>query len=161
MNNLFRDRTLFITYVLAALINIFNFAGHGGFAVNGKLSFADLVTKSLQNVFGIAMTTEQALAGVRFIGWVDLTIAAIFALALIGVWMGRGVLARLAQSRLMVVLLVWAVFWGVLTAFSRVTAANFELLSWFDLIERGGNYFGAALALYLTVLLRRRNLTSV
>lgn len=154
-NNLFRDRRLFVLYAFAAGANIFNFVGHGGFAVSGKVSFADLVTKSFQNVLGIQMTTEEALPLVRFIGWVDLTIATVFVLALIGVWLGRGKLAQLAQSRLMVLLLLWAVFWGLATAFSRVTAANFEPLSWLDFIERGGNYFGAAIGLYLTLLLRK------
>ena len=36
--NLFRDRNLFILYVLAAGANIFNFAGHGGWAVSGKVA---------------------------------------------------------------------------------------------------------------------------
>lgn len=153
--NLFRDRTLFILYVFAAGANIFNFAGHGGWSVTGKVAFADLITGSLQSTLGISMPTETALGLVKFIGWVDLAIAAVMVLALIGVWMGRGSLARLARSRAMVFLFVWAVFWGLATAFSRVTAHDFETIYLLDFIERGGNYFGAALGLYLTLLLRR------
>ena len=154
-NNLFRDRNLFILYALAAGANIFNFVGHGGWAVSGKVGFADLITKSLQNVFGLSVSTATALPWVKFIGAVDLTIALIMVLALIGVWTGRGSLARLARSRGMVLLFVWAVFWGLATAFSRVTAHNFEAIYLLDFIERGGNFFGAAIGLYLTLMLRR------
>lgn len=154
-SNLFKDRTLFVLYALAAGANIFNFLGHGGWAVTGKTAFADLITGSLRSTLGIVMPTETALSWVTFIGFVDLTIAAVMALALIGVWMGRGSLARLAQSRVMLALFVWAVFWGLATAFSRVTAHNFEAIYLLDFIERGGNYFGGALGLYLTLLLRR------
>ena len=153
--NLFRDRRLFILYALAAGANIFNFAGHGGWAVSGKVAFAKLITGSLESTLGIAMPVETALGLVRFIGWIDLTIAAVMVLALIGVWRGRGALARLARSRTMVALFAWAVFWGLATAFSRVTADNFETISLLDFIERGGNYFGAAIGLYLTLILRR------
>lgn len=154
-NNLFRDRRLFILYVLAAGANIFNFTGHGGWAVAGNKAFADLVTGSLRSTLGISMPTETALSLVRVIGWVDLSIATVMVLALIGVWVGRGSLARLACSRTMVLLFAWAVFWGLATAFSRVTAHNFETIYIFDFIERGSNYFGAAVILYLTILLRR------
>lgn len=153
--SLFKNRTLFILYVLAAGANIFNFVGHGGWAVSGKVAFADLITGSLESTLDISMSTETALGLVKFIGWVDLTIAALLVLALIGVWMGRGTLARFAYSRVMVVLFVWAVFWGLATAFSRVSAHGFETIYLFDFIERGGNYFGAAMGLYLTLLLRR------
>jgi len=154
-NTLFRDRKLFVLYVLAAGANIFNFAGHGGWAVSGKIAFADLITDSLESTLGIIMPTETALRLVKFIGFVDLTIAATMVLALIGVWMGRGSLARLAQSRVMVALFSWAVFWGLATAFSRVTAHNFDIIYLLDFIERGGNFFGGAIGLYLTLLLRK------
>jgi len=154
-NNLFRDRNLFILYALAAGANIFNFVGHGGWAVSGKVGFADLITKSLQNVFGLSVSTATALPWVKFIGAVDLTIALIMVLALIGVWKGRGFLAKLAGSRVMVVLFTWGIVWGLATAFSRVTADNFDPISLLDWVERGGNYFGAAIGLYLTLMLRR------
>ncbi|HEY4525082.1 MAG TPA: hypothetical protein VJL39_01805 [Candidatus Paceibacterota bacterium] len=153
--NLFRDRNLFILYILAAGANIFNFAGHGGWAVSGKVAFAELITRSLESTLGFAMPVETALGLVRFIGWIDLTIATIMVLALIGVLTGRGSLARLARSRTMVLLFVWAVFWGLATAFSRVTAHDFEIIYLLDFIERGGNFFGAAIGLYLTLILRR------
>lgn len=153
--NLFKNRTLFIIYVLAAGANIFNFAGHGGWAVSGKVAFADLITGSLQSTFGVAVPTATALLWVKFIGSIDLAIAVVMVLALIGVWMGRGPLARLASSRVMVVLFIWAVFWGMATAFSRVSAHGYEAIYLLDFIERGGNYFGAAIGLYLTLLLRR------
>ena len=153
--NLFKDHRLFILYTLTAGANIFNFVGHGGWAVSGKVAFADLITKSLHNVFGLSVSTEAALPWVQFIGTVDLTIALIMVLALIGVWKGRGVLANLARSRVMVVIFAWAVFWGLATAFSRVTEDNFNPISLLDFIERGGNYFGGALGLYLTFILRK------
>ena len=153
--NLFGDRNLFVLYVLAAGANIFNFAGHGGWAVSGKVAFAELITGSLESTLGITMPVETALGLVRFVGWIDLTIAAVMVLALVGVWVGKGPLARLARSRIMVALFVWAVFWGLATAFSRVTAHDFETIYILDFIERGGNYFSAALGLYLTLLLRR------
>lgn len=153
--NLFRDRTLFTLYVLAAGANIFNFLGHGGWAVSGNTSFAGLITGSLKSTLGISMSTETALGWVKLVGWVDLTIATVMVLALIGVWVGRGSLARLARSRIMLVLFTWGVFWGLATAFSRVSAHNFEVIYLLDFIERGGNYFGAAIGLYLTLLLRR------
>ena len=153
--NLFRDRKLFVIYALAAGANIFNFAGHGGWAVSGNPSFAQLIVGSLQSTFGISVPTETALQWVGFIGWIDLTIAAIMMLALIGVWIGSGPLAKLARSRFMVALFVWAVFWGLATAFSRVSAHGYEAIYILDWIERGGNYFGAAIGLYLTIVLRR------
>ena len=153
--NLFRDRNLFVLYVLAAGANIFNFAGHGGWAVSGKVAFAELITGSLESTLGIIMPVETALGLVRFVGWIDLTIAAVMVLALIGVWKGRGSLARLARSRTMGLLFVWAVFWGLATAFSRVTAHDFETIYLLDFIERGGNFFGATIGLYLTLILRR------
>jgi len=155
MNNVFRDRRLFILYVLAAGANIFNFAGHGGWAVTGKEAFADLITGSLEYTLGIQVATDAALRLVKIIGMVDLTIAFLMTLALLGVLLGRGALLKLARSRFMVVIFTWAVFWGVATAFSRVSAHNFDTIYLFDLIERGGNYFGAAIGLYLTVILRR------
>ena len=154
---MFRDKSLFILYVLAALANIFNFVGHGGWGISGKVAFADLVTKSLSSVFGISMSTETALPIVQAIGWVDVLLAVVIALALIGVWTGRGLLAKLARSRIMVVIFAWAIFWGLATAFSRVTASNFEPLYILDFIERGGNYFGGAISFYLTLLLRRQD----
>lgn len=153
--NLFKSRPLFILYVLAAGANIFNFAGHGGWAVSGKVAFADLITGSLQSTFGVSVPTEVALQWVRSIGVLDLTIAAVMALALVGVWVGRGPLARLARSRVMLVLFSWAIFWGLATAFSRVSAHAYDAIYLLDFIERGGNYFGGALGLYLTLLLRR------
>lgn len=153
--NLFKNQTLFILYVLADGANIFNFAGHGGWAVSGKVAFADLITGSLQSTFGVSVPTATAIEWVQFIGSIDLIIAVIMALALIGVWVGKGPLARLASSRVMVVLFVWAVFWGLATAFSRVSAHGYEAIYLLDFIERGGNYFGAAIGLYLTLLLRR------
>ena len=153
--NLFRDRNLFILYALAAGANIFNFAGHGGWAVSGKVDFAKLITGSLESTLGTTMPLDTALGLVKTIGLVDLTIAVVMVLALIGVWMGRGSLARLARSRAMVLLFVWAVFWGLATAFSRVTAHNFEAIYLLDFIERGANFFGAAIGLYLTLMLRR------
>src|SRR3989338_1018172 len=154
---MFRDKSLFILYVLAALANIFNFAGHGGWAVSGKVAFANIITKSLSSVFGISMSTETALSLVKTIGWVDLTIATVITLALVGVWVGSGPLARLARSRIMLVIFAWAIFWGLATAFSRVTADNFNPISILDFIERGGNYFGGAISFYLTLLLRRQD----
>ena len=153
--NLFRDRNLFILYVLAAGANVFNYVGHGGWAISGKVAFADLITDSLNNTLGIFMPTEVALTLLQFMGWIDIMIATIMVLALIGVWAGRGSLANLARSRFMVALFVWAVFWGLATAFSRVTAHNFEMIYILDFIERGANFFGAAIGLYLTLLLRR------
>ena len=153
--NLFGDRNLFILYALTAGANIFNFVGHGGWAVTGKVAFADLITNSLESTFNISVATETTLGWVKAIGSIDLIIAVIMTLALIGVWKGTGFLAKLARSRVMVALFVWAVFWGLATAFSRVTAHNFETIYLLDFIERGGNYFGAALGLYLTLLLRR------
>lgn len=154
--NLFGDRVLFILYTLAAGANIFNFAGHGGWAVSGKVAFADLITGSLKSTLGIDMPTESAVELVKFVGGVDLTIATVMVLALVGVWVGRGPLARLARSRFMLALFAWAIFWGLATAFSRVSAHGFEPIYLLDFIERGGNYFGAALGLYLTILLRRK-----
>ena len=155
-DNLFGDRKLFILYALAAGANIFNFAGHGGWAVYGNPSFVGLVTNSLKYALGISMPDATALSLVKFIGSVDLIIALTMTLAFFGVWTGRGAFARLAKSRVMLLLFAWAVFWGLATAFSRVTAHNFETVYILDFIERGGNYFGAAIALYLTTLLRRK-----
>lgn len=151
-----RDRVLVVLYTLAAGANLFNFAGHGGWAVAGKAAFADLITGSLASILGISVPTATALQWVAYIGLLDLTIAAMMTLALIGVWSGRGALAHFARSRMMVALFIWAVFWGLATAFSRVTAHNFETIYLLDFIERGGNYFGAALGLSLTLLLRGR-----
>lgn len=150
-----RDRVFLILYTLVAAANIFNFFGHGGWAVSGKVAFADLITGSLESTFGLSVPTEIALGWVKIIGSIDIAIAVIITLALIGVWVGRGPLARLARSRVMIVLFTWAVFWGLATAFSRVSAHNYEAIYLLDFIERGGNYFGGALGLYLTHLLRR------
>lgn len=155
MGAMFRDRSLFILYVLAAGANIFNYAGHGGWAVYGNPSFANLITGSLKSTLDITMSTETALGWVKLIGYIDLVIAVVMVLALIGVWTGRGSLAKLARSRFMLLLFIWGVFWGMATAFSRVSAHNYEVIYILDFIERGGNYFGAAIGLYLTMLLRR------
>ena len=125
---------MFILYVLAAGANVFNYVGHGGWAISGKVAFADLITDSLDNTLGIFMPTEVALMLLQFMGWIDITIATIMVLALIGVWTGKGSLANLARSRFMVALFVWAVFWGLATAFSRVTANNFEMIYVLDFI---------------------------
>jgi len=153
--NLFGKRDLFILYILAAGANIFNFAGHGGWAVSGKVAFANLITNSLDSTFGIAVATETALEWVRLIGFLDLTLATIITLALIGVWKGKGLLAKLARSRLMLLIFAWGIFWGLATAFSRVSAHGYEAIYLLDFIERGGNYFGAALGFYLTRMLRK------
>ncbi|MBI2618155.1 hypothetical protein HYW58_01760 [Candidatus Kaiserbacteria bacterium] len=153
--NLFGSRNLFVLYTLAAGINIFNFAGHGGWALSGKVAFADLITDSLESTFNIFMATETALGWVKFIGVVDLTIAVIMTLALIGVWRGTGFLAKFARSRVMVALFTWGIFWGLATGFSRVSAHGYDAIYLLDLIERGGNYFGAAIGLYLTLMLRK------
>lgn len=154
--NAFGNRDLFILYVFAAGANIFNFVGHGGWAVSGKMDFAKLITGSLESTFNIAVPIEAALGWVRSIGFVDLSIATVMLLALIGVWNGRGLLVRLARSRVMVLIFAWGIFWGLATAFSRVSAHGYETLYLLDFIERGGNYFGAAIGLYLTLLLRAK-----
>ena len=132
------------------------FLGHGMWAAIEKTpKFADLLSSSLQNVFGITISEATATNWVQYIGVVDLVLAIIFAAATIGLFTSSGWLARLATSRLIVGLYAWGAFWGFLTALSRVTAADAWYPEIWDWVERGPNFTIPIIGLIMILQLRK------
>lgn len=140
-------------YGLAAFGTITTFFGHGMWAISGKDSFVKLLTGSFQNVLGITVDTATATSWVKFIGWVDITIAVILVFATIGYLSSSASdgLKKLATSKLVVMIYAWGVFWGFMTAASRVTAVGELYPEIWDLIERGPNFAIPAIGLILTM----------
>lgn len=127
------------------------FLGHGMWAIDAKESFVGLLTGSLKNVFGYHLSDGTAATVVRVIGGVDIAVAALFALFIVGAIQGRGALYSAAYSRTAIVLAGWGVFWGFLTAFSRITAAETWYPEVWDWVERAPNFMLPAALLFTIV----------
>jgi len=139
-------------YGLAAFGTVTTFFGHGMWAISGKDSFVKLMTGTFEKVFNTNMDVNTATNLVKFIGWADITIAVVLSLAAIGYLRKKAspALQNLATSRLVLALYAWAVFWGLVTALSRVTAAGEVYPEVWDLVERGPNFALPAIGLILT-----------
>ena len=118
-------------------------------AVDGKDSFVKLFTGTFDHVLGVDVSTATGTTWVKGIGWFDLTIAAVMALMLVGVLLGRGPLYRLAYSIPAYAVYGWAVLWGFLTAASRLTAVGEFYPEVWDLVERAPNFMLPAALIYL------------
>ncbi|HUE83152.1 MAG TPA: hypothetical protein VMM84_13640 [Pyrinomonadaceae bacterium] len=146
-------------YTVLAIGAIMEFFGHGMWAVRGKEMMVQLVTNTFDNMLGVSVGTALATNLVRSIGGLDVVISMVMAIALLGFLLGRGILYRLAFSRLLIGMYAWAAFWGFLTAASRITAAGGLFPYVLNLIERGPNFLLPTTLLVLTVYLRRHELT--
>lgn len=148
-----RDNSI---YALTAFGAITVFLGHGLWAIDGKASFVELLSGSFENVLGVTIDPDSAVNYVKFIGWVDIAIAAIFTLAAIGYLYKKAspVLQNLAVSKLVIALYGWGIIWGFLTALSRVTAAGEFYPEIWDVVERGPNFVIPAIGLILTLRAR-------
>lgn len=125
--------------------------GHGMFAIDGKESFIGLLKGSLDNVFGVTVSTGTAESWVQAIGWLDLALAAVIGLFVIGAIRERGSLYTAAYSRLAIGVFTWGALWGFATAFSRVTAADAFYPAVWDWVERAPNFVLPAGLLYVIV----------
>ena len=151
--------------LVAGVGTVGTFFGHGMWAIGGKDKFVQLLTGSFDNVLGISVGTATGTTVVKAIGYVDVAVAVVLALATVGVFVAGGVLRRLATSPLVLALYAWGVVWGVLTAVSRVTASGEYLppadgvLHWemWDLIERAPNFAIPLVGLLLVRELRKHN----
>jgi hypothetical protein len=105
------------------------FAGHGLEALWHSPVFADLILNSASRR-GLEMTESTAMSALTWIGAIDLLIA------------------MLLVSRRWRWVALYATFWGLVTAGSRITANGFET-GWFETMIRA-SHFGlpAALAVY-------------
>src|SRR3990167_958466 len=144
-----RDNSI---YALTALGAVTVFLGHGLWAIGGKASFVELLSGSFENVLGVTIDPDSAVNWVKIIGWVDITIAVVLALAAIGYLYKKAspALQNLAVSKLVLALYAWGVIWGFLTALSRVTAAGDFYPEIWDLVERGPNFIIPAIGFILT-----------
>lgn len=138
-------------YVILGIGAFGTFLGHGMWAVRGKESFVGLLTGSLKNIFGINMSAGTGKTWVQVIGSVDLVIAAAIALLVVGALRERGSLYTAAYSRLAIGIAGWGVFWGFLTALSRVTAAETWYPEFWDWVERAPNWMLPAALVYVIV----------
>lgn len=129
------------------------FFGHAMWAVRGKDTFIGLITGTLDK-FGIDMSAATGETWVKAIGWLDVTVALVMALLVVGAIRERGALYRAAYSNLAVVVFGWGVVWGFLTALSRVTAASEWYPEVWDWVERAPNFMLPAALVY--VVLRHR-----
>ncbi len=134
------------------------FFGHGMWAVRGKEMMVQLVTNSFNNMLGFDLGITAATYMVKSIGFFDVAISMIMAIAVFGLVRGSGRLYRLAFSRPVIALYAWGAFWGLLTAASRITAAGSLFPDVLNLIERGPNFLLPTTVLLLTIYLRRNEM---
>jgi hypothetical protein len=151
-------RTLKRVYVILAGGAALTLFGHGAWAaIVNYDKFRGLLSDSLNNVFGVSTTIDDAgiSAAVRSIGWADITVSLVIVALAVGVYRGHGALARFASSRVALAIYAWGILWGFVTAASRVTAAGTFYPEVWDVVERGANFLLPAALLYLTFVLRR------
>lgn len=151
-------RTFKWIYGILASALFLSFFGHGAWAAfENKDSFRELLSGTLNNVFGMSTTIEDGgiSTAVQAIGWWDLAFSiGILALAY-GVIKGSGALFRAAGSPVAIVAYSWAILWGFLTAGSRVTAVGEFYPEVWDVVERGPNFLVPAALIYMTFVLRK------
>lgn len=143
-----RNRNL---YTLLSLGAIGTFFGHGMWAIDAKDTFVALFTGTFDNVFAVTVSTDTAEAWVRAIGWLDIAIAAVLTVMLIGNLRAKGALYEFAYSPVSLAIFTWGALWGFLTAASRVTAIGDFYPAVWDLVERAPNFMLPAALLYLVV----------
>lgn len=151
-------RTLKRVYVILAAGLFLSFFGHGAWAAfENYEKFRELLSESLNNVFGMSTTIDDGWisTAVQGVGWFDIAVALTVVALAYGVIKGSGPLMRLASSPFAVAIFIWAAFWGFMTAASRITAAGDFYPAVWDFVERGPNFMVPAGLLYLTYILRR------
>jgi hypothetical protein len=126
------------------------FVGHGILGAKAKESFLELITNSYDKLLGGTMSHDSAVAWVNTIGYLDITLAAIFAGLVVAAIAGKG----LAYSKPAMFLFGWAAVWGFLTALSRFTATLNGREIW-EFVERGPNYLLPAALVYLIYRIRK------
>ncbi len=132
-----------------------SFLGHGMWAAAEQSpKFVELITGSYKNVLGGDLDVSTATSWLQFIGTVDVFLAAILAIATVGIFAGKGRLNNLASSKLVVGIYAWAVLWGFVTAASRVTAAGAFYPEVWDWVERGPNFMLPLIGLIMVLHLR-------
>lgn len=151
-------RTFKWIYGILASALFLSFFGHGAWAAfENKDSFRELLSGTLNNVFGASTTIDDGAisTAIRTIGWWDIVFSVGLLALAYGVFKGHGALFRLAGSPVAYVAYSWALVWGFLTAGSRVTAAGVFYPELWDVVERGPNFIVPLAMLYMTYLLRR------
>jgi hypothetical protein len=139
-------------YAVLGIGLFLEFLGHGVWGIKGLEKFIPLVTGSADS-FGISIGNSTALDIVHVIGYVDVVLAAVFALIVIGFFTDY---AEIATSKLAIGLLVWASVWGFATAASRPLAGGWGDI--WDLVERGPNFMLPLGLVAVTVVARRTQL---
>src|ERR671911_677530 len=148
-------------YVILGVAAITSFFGHAMWAVRGKDSFVELVTGSFDNLLGIAVGTRTATDMVKGVGYWELFLRVLMAVAVIGVLKKSGPLHRFALSPFMLGVGVWAIFWGFATGASRMSGPGQWYPEVWDLVERGPNFLVPAALLVMTLFVRRRETIKV
>lgn len=138
-----------VVYALLVVGGIGMFLGHGVLAFLGQPSFIELITGSFDRVLKLSVSKETATVWLDVIGSVDLGIAALMLLMLVGDIRGTGALYRFAYSRTALVVYCWAALWGFVTAGSRVTAVGELFPELWDVLERAPNFMLPAALAYL------------
>ncbi|MEV1145146.1 hypothetical protein [Micromonospora sp. NPDC049799] len=138
-----------VIYALLVVGGIGMFLGHGVLALLGQPSFVKLITGSFDRVLHLTVSKETAAVWLDVIGAVDLAIAALMLLMLIGDIRGTGGLYRFAYGRTALVVYTWAALWGFVTAGSRVTAVGELIPELWDVLERAPNVMLPATLAYL------------
>jgi hypothetical protein len=142
-------------YAILSIGLIGTFLGHGAWAIGGKDTFIELLTGSVDHVFGATMSADTGEAIVRVIGGVDLVLAAAMTLMLVGALRGAGALHRFAYSNAALAVYSWAILWGFATAAARMTSVGEFFPEVWDLVERAPNWMLPAALAYLVVTTRK------
>ncbi|MER6592162.1 hypothetical protein ABT214_09965 [Micromonospora purpureochromogenes] len=138
-----------VVYALLAAGGVGTFLGHGVWAILGQHSFVELITGSFDHLLGVTVRERTATTWLDAIGALDLAVAALMLLMLIGAILGTGPLYRFAHGRTALVVWTWAALWGLVTAVSRVTAAGEVIPELWDVVERAPNVMLPAAVAYL------------
>lgn len=148
-------------YVILSLAAITSFFGHAMWAVRGKDKFVELVTGSFDHLLGVTVGTGTATNMVKAIGYWDIALSVLMAVALVGFLSSGGALRRFALSPVMIGVYTWAIFWGFATGASRMSGAGVWYPEVWDLVERGPNFLVPAALLVMTLFVRRQETLKV
>lgn len=138
-----------IVYALLSIGLIGGFLGHGMWAVGANEKFLLLFSGTFENLFGLSLAEETTKTWVQAIGYVDLAIAVVLVLMLIGNLRAKGALYAFAYGQTALAVYAWGAVWGFLTAGARVTAAGQFYPELWDVIERAPNFMLPAALVYL------------
>jgi hypothetical protein len=130
------------------------FLGHGILGAKGEEKFVALVTGNYDKLLGGSMSDSTATTWVNVIGWLDITLAIVFA----GLVVAALTKKAIAYSPVAIGLFAWAATWGFLTALSRFTAILNGAEVW-DVVERGPNYMLPAGLVYMIYRIRKDEAT--